>query len=598
MKPKRNRLLELISKRKIRQQLYMIYVIAVFFPIAIIGSFLLGTASRLLTNYYEDLLESDNLRVKTILFEITTQIYNISEEISFEDSLQEILGAEEKRTDENSAYSYTTIDNYISTHAEIDDITVYTDNPNAAGYMHFEKADETVQNAEWYKRATGQVSAFWIPMEKTDKYGNSYWNLALVRKITVIGGDYQAVLVIQISDNYLQTRIRSNEYRITVSADNERIFYNSARTGYGEKQSIYIDYGDDYYQYLGPVWENASKLFTKISTLHLYQTESRIYIVTMNESAYGDIQMILIACLLIILVAIAVPAALIHYFTGYFTGRVNVLRNEMKKASNEEYDIPLSFGGEDELSEAFADLQVMVQKIKEKDARVYKARLSEQQLLNEQQMMEMKMLASQINPHFLYNTLESIRMQALTAGNKEVANSIKLLGKSMRYVLENTGTSLVTLKKELDYMETYLQIQRIRFGDRINYRIQVEDGLDLEEYMLLPLLLQPIVENAIVHGLEQREENGQIDICVEVPEGTSLQITISDNGCGMSEEELENLRIKMSQKTLNRTGSIGLCNINQRIRLYYGDTYGMTIESTLGVGTCIIVKLPVKYKDV
>ncbi|MGN1147877.1 MAG: sensor histidine kinase [Lachnospiraceae bacterium] len=598
MKPKRNRLLELISKRKIRQQLYMIYVIAVFFPIAIIGSFLLGTASRLLTNYYKDLLESDNLRVKTILFEITTQIYNISEEISFEDSLQEILGSGERKTEENSAYSYTTIDNYISTHAEIEDITVYTDNPNAAGYMHFEKADEAVQSTEWYERATGQVSAFWIPMEKKDKYGNSYWNLALVRKITVMGSDYQAVLVIQISDNYLQTRIRSNEYRITVSADNKRIFYNSARTGYGEEQTIYIDYTDDYYQYLGPVWENANKLFTKISTLHLYQTDSRIYITTMNETAYGDIQMILIACLLIILVAIAVPAALIHYFTGYFTGRVNVLRNEMKKASNEEYDIPLSFGGEDELSEAFADLQVMVQKIKEKDARVYKARLSEQQLLNEQQLMEMKMLASQINPHFLYNTLESIRMQALTAGNREVANSIKLLGKSMRYVLENTGTSLVSLKKELDYMETYLQIQKIRFGDRINYRIQIEEGLKQEEYMLLPLLLQPIVENAIVHGLEQMEENGQIDIYVEAPEGTSLQITISDNGCGMDEEELENLRIRMSQKTLNRTGSIGLCNINQRIRLYYGDSYGMTIESTPGVGTSIIVKLPVKYKDV
>lgn len=78
---------------------------------------------------------------------------------------------------------------------------------------------------------------------------------------------------------------------------------------------------------------------------------------------------------------------------------------------------------------------------------MYEARLSEQQLLNEQQVMEMKMLASQINPHFLYNTLESIRMQALTAGNREVANSIKLLGKSMRYVLENTGTAMVTLKK-------------------------------------------------------------------------------------------------------------------------------------------------------
>ncbi len=594
MKQKKNRLWELISKRKIRQQLYLIYFIAIFFPLAALGSFLLGNTGQLLTNYHEDLLESDNLRVKTILFEITTQIYNISEEISFEDSLQEILVSEKRREPGSPAYSYTTIDDYISTHAEIEDIIVYTDNPFAAEYMHFEKVGEDVEVQEWYQKAVGQAGAFWVPMEKTDKYGNSYWNLALVRKIPVIDSGYQAVLVIQISDNYLQTRIHSNEYRIMVSADNEKVFYHSQRTGYGQAPNVYIDYADDYYQYLGAVWEEADKLFTVISTLHLYQTDSKIYITTMSETAYQDINKIIVTCLFILLVAIAVPALVIHFFTTYFTRRVDVLREEMKKASKENYDTSVTYGGEDELAEAFADLQVMVQKIKEKDAKMYKAKLSEQQLLNEQQVMEMKMLASQINPHFLYNTLESIRMKALTSGNKEVANSIKLLGKSMRYVLENTGTSLVTLKKEIDYMETYLQIQKIRFGDRINYRITLPENLNADEYMLLPLLLQPIVENAIIHGLEQTEE-GLVEIAVEEPAEETLNIIISDNGCGMSEAELETLQIRMAQKTLDRTGSIGLCNINQRIRLYYGESYGMKIDSTQGKGTRITVKLPVKY---
>ena len=594
MKQKKNRLWELISKRKIRQQLYLIYFIAIFFPLAILGSFLLGNTGKLLTNYHEDLLESDNLRVKTILFEITTQIYNISEEISFEDSLQEVLVSKKAGEHNSPAYSYTTIDDYISTHAEIEDIIVYTDNPYAADYMHFEAVDGEVEAQDWYRKAVGQAGAFWMPMEKKDKYGNSYWNLALVRKIPVIGSEYRAVLVIQISDNYLQTRIHSNEYRIMVSSDNQKIFYNSERTGYGETPGVYIDYADDYYQYLGAVWEDADKLFTKISTLHLYQTDSKIYITTMNETAYKDINRIIITCLIILLVAIAVPALVIHFFTGYFTRRVDVLRKEMKKASKEDYDTNVTYGGEDELAEAFADLQVMVQKIKEKDAKMYEARLSEQQLLNEQQVMEMKMLASQINPHFLYNTLESIRMKALTSGNKEVANSIKLLGKSMRYVLENTGTSLVTLKKEIDYMETYLQIQKIRFGDRINYHITLPDNLNAGEYMLLPLLLQPIVENAIIHGLEQTEQ-GMVEIVVNEPVEDILEIVISDNGCGMSETELETLQIRMAQKTLDRTGSIGLCNINQRIRLYYGESYGMKINSAPGKGTRIAVKLPVKH---
>lgn len=594
MKQKKNRLWELISKRKIRQQLYLIYFIAIFFPIAALGSFLLGNTGNLLTNYHEDLLESDNLRVKTILFEITAQTYNISEEISFEESLQDILVSEQRREPDSPAYYYSTIDSYISTHAEIEDIIVYTDNPYAAEYMHFQKVDETIQAQNWYQKASGQVGVFWVPLEKTDKYGNSYWNLSLVRKIPVIGSDYQAVLVIQISDNYLQTRINSSEYRIMVSSDTREVFFSSERAGYGQTPNVYIDYEDEYYQYLGAVWEEADKLFTAISTLHLYQTDSKIYITTMSETAYQDINKIIVTCVFILLVAIAVPALVIHYFTTYFTGRVDVLREEMKKASEENYDTGVTYVGEDELAEAFADLQVMVQKIQEKDAKMYKAKLNEQQLLNEQQVMEMKMLASQINPHFLYNTLESIRMKALTSGNKEVANAIKLLGKSMRYVLENTGTSLVTLKKEIDYMETYLQIQKIRFGERINYRIGLPENLNADDYMLLPLLLQPIVENALIHGLEQVED-GMVEILVKEPLDEVLEIVISDNGCGMSPEELAALQIRMAQKTLDRTGNIGLCNINQRIRLYYGEFYGMTIDSALNQGTCITVKLPVKY---
>ncbi|MBQ7954947.1 MAG: histidine kinase [Lachnospiraceae bacterium] len=596
-KKRKNRLIEIISKAKIRTQLYVIYTIAVFLPILVIGSFLMVNTGNLLTNYYRDLLESDNLRVKTILFEITNQIYNISEVISFEEALQDVLTVETppEKSYTNPVLSYSTINNYLITHAEIEDITIYTDNPYAAEYMHFELADETVQQEEWYKKAVRQASIFWLPIERLDKYGNSYWNLCLVRKVTVIDSDYEAVLVIRISDNYLQTRIQSNEHRIEVASDDGKVFYSSERRGYGKAPTAYIDYTDRYYTYEGSVWEEEVKLFTNISALQIYQSESTLYIVTMNESAYGDIRGIVVTCLLIILVAMALPAILIHYFTGYFTGRINVLRLEMKKASKEDYDIIPAYGGEDELSEAFADLQVMVQRIKEKDAKMYAVKIKEQQLLNEQQVMEMKMLASQINPHFLYNTLESIRMQALTAGNKEVAGSVKLLGKSMRYVLENTGTSSITLQKELDYIETYLNIQKIRFRDRVNYSLVIEEGLVLEDYLVLPLLLQPVIENAILHGLEQTESGGRIEVKVSLQEDNFLQIVIVDNGCGMNEEELMALRQKIREQKIDTSSSIGLSNINRRIKLCYGELYGMSINSHPDEGTEVILLLPIKY---
>ncbi len=594
MKQIRNRLLEFFSKRKIRQQLYMIYIVAVLLPIVVIGSFLIGNTGKLLTEYYENLLESDNLRVKTILFEITSQVYNISETIIFEDSLQEILSLKGEPEDQNYAYSYTTLNNYISNHAEIEDIVIYTDNPYAANYMHFEKTDEEIRSRTWYQKAMEQAGAFWTPVKDVDKYGNEYWNLALIRRITVMNNEEQAVLVMKLSDNYLQTRISSNEYRIHALCEEGPVFYDSSREHYGEEETIYIDRTNDYYQYTGMVWQGAKKVFTKVSTLRLYQSKSKIYIITMHDKAYSDIRGIILTNLLIVAIAAILPGILIHYFTKYFTNRVSLLRDQMKKVSSGDYDDNPFFGGEDELSETYSDLQVMVDVIKKKDAKMYETILSEQKLLNEQQVIEMKMLASQINPHFLYNTLESIRMQAVAAGNKEVANSIKLLGKSMRYVLENTGTAMVTLKKELDYVLTYLQIQKIRFGSKFDYKIEVSDEIQPDLCMILPILIQPVVENAILHGLEEVEEGGLITVKITLPHENILQVEVTDNGSGMDRETLENLRESIKKNTTGRQRSIGLANIHKRIRLCHGEEYGMTVDSTIGSGTVITLRLPYK----
>lgn len=113
--------------------------------------------------------------------------------------------------------------------------------------------------------------------------------------------------------------------------------------------------------------------------------------------------------------------------------------------------------------------------------------------------------------------------------------AIKLLGKSLRYVLDNTGTVSTTLAKEIDYLRIYFSIQQLRFGDRINYTVNIQDGLDLENYQILPLLLQPIVENAVSHGLENVDENGQILLNIYEENDTCLCIDISDNGVGMTE---------------------------------------------------------------
>lgn len=585
--------INIFKKAKIKQQLYVIYFVAIVLPIAIIGCFLVINTSKLLTNYHRDLLESDNLRVKTILFEITTQIYNISEELVFDEGLREMLSYSyyPHVNMERRASKITILDNYSYNHAEIDGIEIYLDNPSFLEYKQFHLADKEIKNSDWFQKGCSQSSVFWYPMVSKDKYGNEYWNLCLIRKIPLKKSTYNAVLVIKVSDNYLKTRINSQEYAAMISVDTEPIFYSSDRELYGTYQPVSIDYGEDYFQYVGTQKIKEKSCFVEMSTLRMYQSDSRIYIFTMNDQAYSNIRNIILICLLIIILAILIPGLLAHYFTVYFTSKVFTLRQAMHQASNEDYEIVNSISGQDELSEAFSDLEIMVQKIKQKDADMYKSRIDEKELITAQQAMEFKMLASQINPHFLYNTLETIRMKAFTVGDREVATAIKLLGKSLRYVLENTGTSFTTLNRELEHVENYLAIQKLRFGEKFNSELEIGKEINPSRLHILPLLLQPIVENALLHGLEEKETGGQIKISI-LKEERFICIDVYDNGCGMNEEELAELQKNIEIKDMSRNSSIGLYNINQRMKLSYGEDCKVQVFSESDEGTTIRLRIP------
>ncbi len=589
----KQRKLNIFKRANIKQQLYSIYFVAIVLPITIIGCFLVVNTSKLLTSYHRDLLESDNLRVKTILFEITTQIYNISEELTFDEGLREMLSHSYylRANLEKKAAEITVLDNYSYNHAEIDGIEIYTDNPSFMEYKQFHMADEEIKNTKWFQRGCSQSSVFWYPMVSKDKYGNEYWNLCLIRKIPLKNSAHNAVMVIKVSDNYLKTRINSQEYSAMISVDAEPIFYSSDRELYGTDQPVDINYNEDYFQYVGTQRIGEKNCFVEMSTLRMYQSDSRIYIFTMNDQAYSNVRNVILICLLIIILAILIPGVIIHYFTVYFTSRVLVLRRAMHQASNEDYEIVNSVSGQDELSEAFSDLEVMVQKIKQKDAEMYKSRIDEKELITAQQAMEFKMLASQINPHFLYNTLETIRMKAFKVGDREVATAIKLLGKSLRYVLENTGTSFTTLDRELEHVENYLTIQKLRFGEKFDSMLEVGSDIYPTRLYILPLLLQPIVENALLHGLEEIETGGRIRISV-LKEEKFICIDVSDNGCGMDNEKLKELQKNIETKDLSRNRSIGLYNINQRLKLSYGNNCGLQIFSILNEGTTVRLHIP------
>ena len=595
---KKIRFISIFNRATIRQQLYIIYAAVIVVPMLLLGTFLLLYTGRIMVDYYTDLLKSENHRVRNLLFELTTDTYNVSKDIVFDLGIRKILTENfdstrdyMKAVDQNAL-----LEQCARNYTEFSAVEIYTDNPTISDYKQFVCLDEDVMNTIWYQEAISEPGIHWRAIPWEYGYHDEYWSLCLVRAIPLINSPYHAVLVIHLDENDLRLRVDNDEYLCTLSVDRGPVFYSSDRSRYGKAQPMPVDFEEPSFQYTGATEMDNKRYLINISTFYMFQSDSRIYVCTLDSQGYANIRRILYLCGIIIALNLVIPGVMIHFFTKHFAGRVNVLREEMHKASNQDYELISTFQGNDELSEAFDDLQIMVRNIKEQEARAYEAQLKEQKLLISQQEMEFKMLASQINPHFLYNTLETIRMKALKAGDKEAATAIKLLGKSMRYVLENMGTAMTTLEEELNHVEEYIAIQHLRFGDRIQYTMETEPGLDLKEYYLPPLLLQPVVENAIVHGLEEKDEDGRIAVSVyrKISEGMNLLIIdVEDNGCGMTEEVLGKLRTDIEIRDMSRSKSIGLYNINQRMKLHFGDGYRVHIYSEPQMGTRVRLMFPI-----
>ena len=311
-----------------------------------------------------------------------------------------------------------------------------------------------------------------------------------------------------------------------------------------------------------------------------------------SRDSVSHIRSLGLAFILTAFVSVAISGLLIFLYTRYFSTRIQTLRLAMHKVAHNNYEIVNSIQGDDELTATFTDLKSMVSTLRENQAKIYEAQIREQILYNQQQQMELKLLTSQINPHFLYNTLETIRMKAFAEGNREVANAIKLLGKSMRYVLNNTKTTHTTLDKEIDYVRTYLAIQKLRFESKFDYRITIDEKLNPSCYQILPLLLQPIVENAVSHGLRDIQQGGHIILNIRRTKEDHLAADVFDNGTGMTAEELDSVIRHLDIPQPESDHGVGLYNINNRVHLFYGEEYGLTITSRPGEGTLITLTIP------
>ncbi len=601
--------LKYFSKKNMKHQLITLFIWAIVIPVLIIGSVLGILTYRRTISHYEDLTRSQAQLVHSTIVSTSIYMHSIYETVISNQEIAALLCAEDPELDPMKATGdlAALFDKTLSNTAMLASLRLYAPEElmeNVAPNRYILPFTEEIRDSRWYQKSTEISGNFWISDIRTGQNEVTYWELHYCCRIPLPRKNAYAVLVMSVSNDYLRSLISNQNYQIFINVNKEPVFISSDRHYAGRpfplelseemedsRTGSFLLYPQDAGAHPAP--DAGEKVIGSYAEATLYHSSDQLHIFVADPNAVGTTRHLLEVFIGIMALALLISAVIIFLYATYFSSRINTLRLAMYKVSNNDYEIVDTIRGDDELTETFRDMKTMVQKLKSAEARIYEAQIREQMITNQQQQVELKLLANQINPHFLYNTLEAIRMKAFVEGNRGVANAIKLLSKSMRYVLGNTQTTSTTLDKELDYIATYMAIMKLRFGSCINYDLQLDESLDPAACQILPILLQPVIENAISHGLADLDENGHIILRIRPSKDrTRLCAYVFDNGSGMSRETLREVASHLDTPPEDTGHGVGLYNISNRIHLFYGPEYGITIRSREHFGTCVTLTIP------
>ena len=581
----------IINNMKIRTKLIISYLSIVIVTVLIVGVYLISRMNNIVVENAIKEGRYNNNSVKSRMEEVLKLAINTSDMIYQDDNLHSML----KREYDNygqvvSAYNeYTVLRDYLKYYNEFNGVEMYVDNDTLLSATGIFKVTDEIRESSWYKKAIEDKGIITWLYKKDETTGN--YSLSLVRAINSTSRGHIGVLVISINPNYLANIVNDERYKTSILVDGRVIYSNDLKVGeiadLGRSEaeaSYYYEINEEFNENGDHLILNTFKLDKSFNNTFQVLVNVPVDIITMESST------VINKGILIIGVAIMSSLIVILYFSKNFSDRINILRSEMHKVVKGNFNIKKSMDGNDEISEVYDDLYIMMESINKLIDEVYIRKIQQEKLMVKQKEAEFKMLASQINPHFLYNTLETIRMRAFCSGDRELASIVKKLGKIMRRNLEVSNQN-VSFESELELVKNYLEIQELRFKGKVEHEFNIE--VNAKKYNILPLLLQPIVENAFVHGLEGTKEKGKIIVSAFEDFGYLL-VEISDNGCGMSRERLEfiNDNLGKTNKKENGHQSIGMGNINERIKIFYGDKYGIHVFSELNVGTKVVLVLP------
>jgi len=460
--------------------------------------------------------------------------------------------------------------------------------PAARFRKNFKAEDE-----EWFVNALNKTENihFTLPhvQKMFEKGDNSYnWVISMSRavEITVGGSTEQAVLLIEMAYQGLEevldeVTLGNGGYIYLMDSKGDIIWHpkfeliasgrvkenNLVAAGYDDGSREEVFNGTRQTVVTKTVGYTGWKLVGVIkgTGISLNMLKTRLFIV--------------FVILLIIFIVILINS----YISFRVTNPIRELEKSVKALEEGNLDADIYMGGSYEVQHLGKSVQDMKFRIKG----------LMQDIVNEHEekrKSEFDSLQAQINPHFLYNTLDIIVWQIENEKQSEAVHTVTALARFFRLSL-GKGKNIVTVKDEIDHVKNYLMIQHMRFKNKFDYEFDIAE--DVFELPSLKLMLQPLVENAIYHGMEFMDGDGMIMVKAWREED-ELYLSVADNGLGMTEDKVETILTGKSTSGNGRGSGIGVKNVNERIKLYFGEAYGLTIDSEPDEGTTVIIHLPAK----
>lgn len=602
MKREKFKLFHIVRNIKFRERMLLIYIIGGIIPFVFAMLYVNQRSQEIMLEQSKKtqseeitLIASGMKECMNVAEDVAEQIYSNTKVINIASRVAKKDYKSTKDFDKDCSKLHF-IDKYLEYYkGEISDIKIYVTNQTISTNQYFSYlSEEDKSKLRWY-----------IPT--CDRNGATYWAygqdgterkkvLQLTRMISDEEGNMLGVLAIQLQTAKTTEKIAGREkdslliYKVNdvLAASfqldkNNRFILKCLRDAESLKDSQIVTYEvKDYLLTYERIYPDDSGTYYTIASIEDYQDLMsnfvKMGIISMGTAIIG----LIVAVGLIVITSIM------------FGSRINTLRQQMHFVATGQFDKVEPMEGTDEAAQIYQELEQMMEDIKKLTTRVVEEKVQKEKLHTKQKEVEFKMLASQINPHFLYNTLETIRMKAKIDNEPEIEELVKMLAKIMRRNIQ-VGNQMVTLESEIELLENYLYIQNYRFGDRIHSEVIVDEGIDTQ-IMVIPLIIQPFVENAYVHGLESKESDGMLQVHV-MQRKENIIIEIQDNGVGMSYYKLAKIRKSLHEGEISEKGHIGISNVNQRLRLMYGEEYGVSIYCEPDKGTRITVCFPKKKKE-